>query len=111
MIPGRVEEWFLPLAKGEVAGVRLRATGRDVTLGMSFWGQLVSYPARLKGYPSRLVGTVAARPSEWVQEERIGRRCYGGPLRRRGRDSNPREAVKPLRDFQSRPFVHSGTSP
>ena len=30
---------------------------------------------------------------------------------RRGRDSNPRETGEPLRDFQSRPLDHSGTSP
>src|ERR1700681_2398796 len=30
---------------------------------------------------------------------------------RRGRDSNPRTRFPPLRDFQSRPFNRSGTSP
>ena len=30
---------------------------------------------------------------------------------RRGRDSNPRTRLPPLRDFQSRPFNRSGTSP
>jgi hypothetical protein len=31
--------------------------------------------------------------------------------KRRGRDSNPRTRFPPLRDFQSRPFNRSGTSP
>ena len=38
-------------------------------------------------------------------------RLIGGRHQRRGRDSNPRTRLTPSRDFQSRPFNRSGTSP
>ena len=52
---------------------------------------------------TRVAASVMESRKGWSTRERAGWR--------RGRDSNPRETVKPLRDFQSRPFGRSGTSP
>ncbi len=56
-----------------------------------------------------------ARPAGWRalrRARRSAKRIAGqGSGRRRGRDSNPRPTFRQVRDFQSRSFGHSDTSP
>jgi hypothetical protein len=66
--------------------------------------QTMTNESQARTSPSRTAPLTVARLLDFEQRPHTGQK-------RRGGDSNPRTRFPPLRDFQSRPFNRSGTSP
>jgi hypothetical protein len=95
---------------GRLPGGRVRSTVCAVLL-----------QRRVPRTPVALVVRCPVCIDRWSQQQRSQIDTHGASTdphqrsayrdQRRGRDSNPRTRFPPLRDFQSRPFNRSGTSP